>query len=361
LSKKRLFEPAEQTAVREALAYSGATGFGQFGEIAAASGAGKVGVLGKEATGRIPFTGKQIPGLKQASLIAGSPFRGSRRLGTFIEDFNRFQLTYDGLMQGYDAATAATRTGKFLVDYNDISTADRAIKQIVPFWLWASRNLPLQIENMWLNPKAYTIYDKFKNNLEDKEGTSPYLPDYLKAAGAFKLPFGNDLYLKPDLGFPGAGNPNQLQQIASGDAGQILSALTPGLRALIEARRTNPEAADTDSIQESGRQFFGDMPIPKDISPFEYIIAQGIPGLSTVGRILSIVPPIFGKSEPKQVQELTGSKPDSELQATLSFVGSPAFKLLDKSQKGEVWRRYFLLKKYLDDVVDKKNEERRRK
>lgn len=355
--KRRLFEPGEEAAVREALAYSGATGFGQFGEIAAASGAGKVGVLGKEATGRIPFTGKQIPGLKQASLVAGAPFRGSRKLGTLIEDFNRFQLTYDGLMQGYDAATAAARTGKFLVDYNDISTADRAFKQIQPFWLWASRNLPLQIENMWLNPKAYTIYDKFKNNLEDKEGTSPYLPDYLKAAGAFKLPFGNDLYLKPDLGFPGAGNPNQLQQIASGDASQLLSGLTPGLRALIEARRTNPEAADTDSIQESGRQFFGDIPIPKDISPFEYIIAQGIPGLSTIGRVLSILP----GTEPKQVQELTGSKPDSELQATLGFVGSPAFKLLDKSQKGEIWRRYFLLKEYLDSVVDKNREERRRK
>jgi hypothetical protein len=352
-----LIKPGEEAAVREALAYSGATGFGQFGEIAAASGAGKVGVLGKEATGRIPFTGKEFIGLKKASLVAGAPFRGSRKLGTLIEDFNRFQLTYDGLMQGYDAATAAARTGKFLVDYNDISTADRALKQIQPFWLWASRNLPLQIENMWLNPKAYTIYDKFKNNLEDKEGTSPYLPDYLKAAGAFKLPFGNDLYLKPDLGFPGAGNPNQLQQIASGDASQLLSGLTPGLRALIEARRTNPEAADTDSIQESGRQFFGDIPIPKDISPFEYIIAQGIPGLSTIGRVLSILP----GTEPKQVQELTGSKPDSELQATLGFVGSPAFKLLDKSQKGEIWRRYFLLKEYLDSVVDKNREERRRK
>jgi hypothetical protein len=152
-----------------------------------------------------------------------------------------------------------------------------------------------------------------------------------------------------------------LQQIASGDASQILSAITPLPRALAEIIRPNPEAKDTDSIQPVGRQFFGDMPIPKDISPFEYIIAQGIPGLSTVGRILSIVPPIFGKSEPKQIQELTGSKPDSELQATLGFIGSPGFKLFDKAQKGEVWRRYFLLKKYLDDVVDKKNEERRRK
>jgi hypothetical protein len=35
--------------------------------------------------------------------------------------------------------------------------------------------------------------------------------------------------------------------------------------------------------------------------------------------------------------------------------------LLDKSQKGEIWRRYFLLKEYLDSVVAKNREERRRK
>ena len=381
LVAKGFIKETESKAVLDAIAYSGATGYGQIGEIASAAGIGRPGFTGQAATGKIPFTKIESQNLRKASEIAGLPFYGSRKLGNFIEEFNRFQLTYDGLMQGYDAATAAARTSKFLIDYNDLSTADRAIKQIIPFWVWTSRNMPLQIENMWLNPKAYTIYDKFKNNFEDKQGTSAFLPEYLKGTGAFKLPetssfeipgtgaipgrggknigvgIGPDAYLKPDLGFPGAGNASPLQQIFSGDATQILSSLNPLLRAPIEIVRPNPEAADTNSIQESGRQFYGDIPIPKSISPFEYLIAQGVPGLSTLGRFLSIIP----GTEPKQVQELTGSKADSELQATLSFIGSPQFKLLDKTQKNEVWRRYYLLKKYINNVVKKRKEESRKK
>jgi hypothetical protein len=355
--KSGLIKPAEEAAVREAIAYSGATGFGQFGEIASAAGAGKAGVLGKEATGRIPFTGKEVPGLKKASEILGAPFRGSRKVGTLIEDLNRFQLTFDGLMQGFDAGTAAARTGKFLVDYNDISTADRALKQIVPFWIWTTRNMPLQIENMWLNPRAYTIYDKFKNNLEDKEGTSPFVPDYLKEAGAFKLPFGENLYARPDLGFPGAGSPSPLQLLTEGNGIEILASITPAARIPLELIRRNTESEESKNIQEYGRMFFGNRPIPKDISPVEYIIAQGVPGLSTVGRLLNAT--IGTKS--KQAQELLGSKEVRELNATLSFIGLPGFELLDSTQKSEVWRRYFALKDYIDGVIEERKEERRRK
>ena len=295
--------------------------------------------------------------MKKASEILGAPFRGSRKVGTLIEDLNRFQLTFDGLMQGFDAGTAAARTGKFLVDYNDISTADRALKQIVPFWIWTTRNMPLQIENMWLNPRAYTVYDKFKNNLEDKEGTSPFVPNYLKEAGAFKLPFGENLYARPDLGFPGAGTPSPLQLLTEGKGIEILASITPAARIPLEIIRRNTESEESKNIQEYGRMFFGNRPIPKDISPVEYIIAQGVPGLSTVGRLLNAT--IGTKS--KQAQELLGSKEVRELNATLSFIGLPGFELLDSTQKSEVWRRYFALKDYIDGVIEERKEERRRK
>lgn len=334
---------AQEAAVRQGLAYAGATGFGQFGEIAATAGAGKVGVLGKEATGRIPFTGIEVPGVKRASQIAGLPFRGSRKLGTVIEDYNRFQLTYDGIMQGLDAGTAAARTGKFLIDYNDLSTADRALKQIIPFWTWTTRNMPLQIENMWLNPKAYITYDKFKNNLEDKEGTSAYLPDYLKEAGAFKLPFGEDLYLMPDLGFPGAGRPNPLQLLLEGRGTEVLASLSPALRLPVEI-----------ALNE---KFFTGAAIGTALDQFNYGVQQGVPGLSTIGRLLTAIP----GTEPEIIQTLTGARADEVQKGIASFVGSPAFKLLDSQQKSEVWRRYFLLKEYIDNVLKKRREERKQK
>jgi len=335
-----IIRDGEEAAVREALAFSGATGFGQFGEIAAEAGLGRPGVFGQEATGRIPFTKKEVPGLKKASEILGTPFYGSRKLGSLIEDFNRFQLTFDGVKQGYNPATAAARTRKFLIDYNDLSTADRAIKQIVPFWIWTTRNMPLQIENMWLNPKAYTTYDKFKNNLEDEEGTSPYLPDYLKEAGAFKLP-GTDFYLRPDLGFPGAGQPNPLQMIMEGEGLQALSAITPALRIPIE--------------NAVNQKFFSGAKIGGALDQFSYTVQQGVPGLSTIGRLLTAVP----GTEPEIVQTLTGAKADETERGILSFIGSPAFRLLESQERSEVWRRYFLLKEYIDGVLEKRREENR--
>lgn len=362
--KSGLIKSGEENIVLQAATLSGATGFGQFGEIISAAGVGRPGFLGKEAKsnrfripavytpqaeipGAIPLIGgKKIGGRVPLtgltpSEIVGTPFYGSRKLGSLIEDFNRFQLTYDGLMQGYDAVTAAARTSKFLIDYNDLSTLDRNIKQIIPFWTWTTRNMPLQIENMWLNPKAYTTYDKFKNNLEDKEGTSPYLPNYLKEAGAFKLPFGTDWYLKPDLGFPGAAGPNMLQLIMEGRGTEILAQLSPALRLPIETA--------------INKKFFTGAAIGTALDQFNYSIQQGVPGLSTIGRILTALP----GTEPEIIRTLTGAKADQVQKGITSFVGSPAFKLLDDQQKSEVWRKYFLLKEYIDNVLKKRREERR--
>jgi hypothetical protein len=193
---------------------------------------------------------------------------------------------------------------------------------------------------MWLNPKAYTTYDKFKNNLEDEEGTSPYLPDYLKEAGAFKLP-GTDFYLRPDLGFPGAGQPNPLQMIMEGEGLQALSAITPALRIPIE--------------NAVNQKFFSGAKIGGALDQFSYTVQQGVPGLSTIGRLLTAVP----GTEPEIVQTLTGAKADETERGILSFIGSPAFRLLESQERSEVWRRYFLLKEYIDGVLEKRREENR--
>jgi hypothetical protein len=338
--KKGLIKDAEVKAVREAFAYSGATGFGQVGEIIQAAGQGRVGFTGQAATGKIPFTDIRIPGAQKASEILGTPVYYSRKFGSGIEEFNRFQLTLDGLYQGLDGQAAAARTAKYLIDYNDLSTLDKNVKQIIPFWLWTSRNMPLQLESMWLNPKAYQVYNSFRRNLEDKEGTSPYLPDYLIQAGAFKLPFGQDLYLKPDLGFPGAQAPNPLQQILSGNPQDVLSMVTPALRIPAELAQN--------------KQFFSGAPIGDAAKQGQYAVQQGVPGLSTIGRILGALP----GTEPAFIQGLTGAKLDRELQATLSFIGSPAFKLSSAQERSAIWKRYFELKALTDKAAKEQQQKR---
>lgn len=384
-----------QDAVTSAVAYSGATGFGQFGEIAQAAGTGKLGIFGKQATGLTPFTGRMIPFtgklpsgapkrplpgvqkeiLRKTSTGLAAPLRGLRKIGNAVEESTRFALLYDGIIQGYSPQEAANRVNKFLVNYNELNTLDKAMKPIQPFWMWASRMLPLQIENMWMNPKAYNAYKALKGNLRDEEAESPFVPDYLREQGAFKsaevptalstaltalvsglfggavgglpgaavgaasgattgaLLGGPKTYLNPQLGFPGAGAPNQLQSIASGDAQELLSALIGPIRVPLE--------------QAANQSFFSGIPIRKQNTSTQeqkdatlaYWLSQLIPPAGLAGRILSFLP----GDEPKFIQQLTGSKLDKELQSFSSYIGSPGFKLLPQQEKNEIRRRYYEL------------------
>ena len=396
--------PAEKQFVIESFGYSGTTGFGQIGEVAQAAGTGKAGIFGKEATGRIPLTGKSVgrvgipavtvPGAKKASETLFAPLRGLRNKGAKFEEATRFAMLYDGLRQGYDANTAAARANKYLIDYQDLTTLDKNIKQIIPFWMFFSRNLPLQIENMWMNPRAYQWYNSAKRNLEDREGTSENIPEYLTEAGAFRVNLGTSPlmgaigagaagtlaggavggipgailggisaatvggivsdggYLKPDLAFPGAGQPNVLQQIASGEAQQILSNVGTPFKLPAEIINNEklysgaPITDDRYTDEENARR------------KKQYILSNIVPALGTAGRWLSAV---GGNKVPTSVQELTGVKLEKELESTLSLIGSPAFKLMESQERAAIWRKYFDLKEVIEADIKARTRLQRNK
>jgi len=139
--------------------------------------------------------------------------RFSRKYGQMSDNMARFVLGFDAAKQGMNSDMATARVRKFYFDYEDLSKLDRAARQFIPFWIWSSRNLPLQLENMWLNPKPYAIYNSFKRNIRDKESEqrSP-LPAFLQEVEAFKLP-GIDAYAAPDLNFTRI--QQQLSQLAN--------------------------------------------------------------------------------------------------------------------------------------------------
>jgi tetratricopeptide (TPR) repeat protein len=135
-----------------------------------------------------------------SSIITNNPItRTSRKAGTWVESHSRFMLAYDGIRQGYDVSSATARVRKFLFDYEDVSKLDATMRQIVPFWTWTSRNVPLTIQNIYLNPRPYQIYQSFKRNAQDDERTQA-LPLYMREAGAFAIP-GTDMAATPELGF----------------------------------------------------------------------------------------------------------------------------------------------------------------
>ena len=135
-----------------------------------------------------------------AGMLTNNPItRANRKVGAWVEQHSRFMLSYDGIRQGLDVNGATARTRKFLFDYEDISNLDSVMRSIIPFWMWTSRNLPLTIQNIYMNPRPYQWYQSLRRNIEDQEKTEG-LPQYMREAGGFALA-GTDFAATPDLGF----------------------------------------------------------------------------------------------------------------------------------------------------------------
>lgn len=167
--------------------------------------------------------------------------RTSSDVGGAVEFTSRFMLSYDTIVRGMQVAakngqnftpmelfgTAAERTKRFLIDYVDRGIADETIQNIVPFWMWMSRNLPLQLINQWQNPRAYAMYGSMMRNigLNDDEDI---VPSWLKESGAAKV--AENWYLAPDLGF----NRLKEQTAEMADPIRMLSYVNPILRVPLE-------------------------------------------------------------------------------------------------------------------------------
>lgn len=98
--------------------------------------------------------------------------------------------------------------------------------------MWMSRSMPLMIEILTTNPKAYILYQKVKNGIRDEEGESDFMPLFFQQQGAFKAPFnlGGSSYLMPDLGLTG------LAEDIGGftSPGGVLASLNPIIKAPLE-------------------------------------------------------------------------------------------------------------------------------
>jgi hypothetical protein len=252
------------------------SGYGQVGSIF--EGAGRRGVSGGVNVNTL--RGAETLGEK-VNGVAGSVSRGlatpidlSKKAGNAIENWSRFALTYDGLAKGLTAEEAAARTAKYLIDYQDLSIADKNIKGLIPFWTWTSRSFPLIVESMWLNPKAYAIYNNAVRNLTDKNAQG-FAPGYFTAGGAFPLPFGTNLYGTPDFGFQ-----RQEEGLAKfTDPSSILGGLAPIIRAPIEA--------GMNQRFQTGGQIYNPYYEEGTGKQLQYLLQQILPQIPAVGKYIN--------------------------------------------------------------------------
>lgn len=128
----------------------------------------------------------------------------SHNVGERVEGEVRAGLALNDLNQGGSVSRATARISRVHFDYSDVNEWDASMRRIIPFWTFTSRNIPLQVQQMWLKPRTYVMYEHLKQNFNvDPEGRA-YMPDYLKGQGSFRIAGG--LVAAPDIGS------NQLEQ-----------------------------------------------------------------------------------------------------------------------------------------------------
>ena len=263
--------------------------------------------------------------------------RFSRRTGGKVEGSGHFVLAYDSMMQGFTPEQAFNRTRRYLIDYQAKTILDDSMRDIIPFWMWMSRNLPLQIVNRWTNPKAYLTYQKFVNNISSDED-GDVVPNYLSKRGAVSLGGGN--FFNPDL--PISGLDQQISDITNPN--KWLSYVNPGIRTPIELM--------------TNRNTFTGQPFDNTYVPISAAIKPFVPILSAMGQIehnskgeqvvsrkalyaLTSMNPVLARADRMSPSDVASAKSGNAMNG---FLGIPFTQVDAGMQDSERYRRIAQLK-----------------
>jgi len=112
------------------------------------------------------------------------PFAGrlsatARRANEWVEIGMRLPLALNSIDRGGSVVQAAAAISRFQFDYSDLSPFDEQAKLAIPFWVFASRNIPLQTINRAIAPGKYNAYDRFQQGMEQYE--DPEMSSWRKA------------------------------------------------------------------------------------------------------------------------------------------------------------------------------------
>ena len=150
-----------------------------------------------------PVGSKILDVAKKQGFVNNSYTGAVRRANTRVEAAVRFPMALDALLKGgtYDDAVAVVTRYHF--DYSDVSKLDEVAQQLLPFWIWTTRNIPNQITNQWMRPQAYSIWEGAQSALpvDDNEVIPAWIkPREPMGLGQRDTFLGKGLYaLTPDM------------------------------------------------------------------------------------------------------------------------------------------------------------------
>lgn len=260
------------------------------GEVALALGGGKT----DDAFAEFVGMGKNV-------LTDNAATRASRSFGQRVEGSARFMLAFDSAVKGDGFNDAFNRTSRFLVDYNNPTLLDESVRNILPFWTWMSRNLPVQITTQWTNPKPYVVYQRFVNNFSTDEDEQ--LPPYLREKNPIQV--GKGTFLAPDLPFMAA---QETINLASNPR-KALSMVNPGLRVPLELAGGKTFFTGREFGSEPGQQ-------------------------SAMGYSAQNLLPMLG-----QIDRITDTSAGSDQLGLARYLGIPVRGMTDEKRNNELQRR----------------------
>jgi hypothetical protein len=247
----------------------------------------------------------------------------SRDIGTSVEGAVRLGMALNTIRGGGSVDEAVARITRIHFDYSQVSTADSYVRRVIPFWTFMSRNIPLQMQQIWLKPRTYQIYASAVRNLRG-EPTGEVVPSYYEEQGIFKSPVGPG-YIKPDLAWTGL--PSQITQATT--AAGLLSQANPALRIPLEA--------------VAGKKFFTGAPL-REGETASYAAEALIPYLNTIKSLTGVGKGGQSYMSPQAQAAADESAGQAQLNAILSFIGAPYTTGPTLSQqRGEILRRKALM------------------
>lgn len=110
-------------------------------------------------------------------------YKGNRTLGTAFEDNARIAHYLSKRREGFSPVEAAKSVDKFLFDYGDLTFIEQnVLKRAIPFYTWASKNIPLQLEQFVKNPGKFSKAAIAQKDVEDtvSKPNERYMSEYVK-------------------------------------------------------------------------------------------------------------------------------------------------------------------------------------
>lgn len=149
---------------------------------------------------------KATAGASKAAAMGIADF--PRAVAGNIENLSRMALFLDQLHKGKSLEQAAAHTHKWLINYASATDAERNLKRLVPFYMWARRSVPLIIEGTLKHPELVSVQAKYRSWRESEvpEGDRVPMADrpaWMQQGASFQMPSEKGVEKYGNFGLPG--------------------------------------------------------------------------------------------------------------------------------------------------------------